>query len=255
MGTTTRVLTWVIRILWIVVLLLPVSAAFSFSQVFQPNNVSFYRPVLSASNGMIIASSSFYINNTGFYDLSNVIVSIAILENNKSLGNTSRTLAGVPAGEKVSSSLDFSFAFSELASNHRFLLTNDTSLDLTLSLSSHIAYVLTFGVSINDTIPWGAPFYNLTLSNADFESSTQTLSIQVYFENHSSFSIAGTLRLEMLDNEGGLIGFSDEQVNVLSATFFNSVFGLAVDPLKITSSGVAHVYFDDNRVYEAEWTL
>ena len=164
MRHTIRALSWAIIILWVITLLLPITVALSLLKLLEQNAIGFGEQTVSFSNGTFYLSTPFYINNTGDYDLSDMNVTILVGSGNKTLSTFTTPLLNVTAGTMLNSSYDISFTLEEIAAKSTELLTEDMDLNLSMSASFRIAYVIALGLSTTMTMPWGAPFHNLTVS-------------------------------------------------------------------------------------------
>ncbi len=158
MRHTIRALGWIIAILWIIILILPVSVAFSLLKLFETENIGIQEPKGFISNGNISISIPFYIINSGFYDLTDVKISLQIKVGAGKIFTSSAELPTVPAGEMVDSSCNLSLSLQEMLSKNKELLTNDTDLDGNASLSFRVASVMAFRVSTGFAIYWGSAF-------------------------------------------------------------------------------------------------
>lgn len=251
---TIRALGWAIIILWLITLLLPITIGLSLLKFLEPNAIGFREPTVSFSNGTFSLSAPFYINNTGYYDLSDMNITILIGSNDKTISTFSTLLPNVPAGTMLNSSYDISFSLEEIASNSIELLTDDTDMNWSVSTFFRIAYAIALGVSTNMTIPWGAPFYNLTVSEVSYDVSSQKLSASISFENHADFTSTGTISLEIYDNKSQLVGSTEKYLDVPSGETSSESFDLTIDPSKITEKTFVRVYFETIQILEKEWS-
>ncbi|MEM3536573.1 MAG: hypothetical protein QXF44_02230, partial [Candidatus Bathyarchaeia archaeon] len=126
---TIRALGWAIKIIWIVTLLLPVTVALSLWDLFSSGAFGVREPAMSLSDTELSISAPFYINNTGFYDLSDVNITIKIMNNNNRIAEFSKLFPKVPAKSMLNATYDVSLDLEELFSDNRELLTHDADLD------------------------------------------------------------------------------------------------------------------------------
>jgi hypothetical protein len=253
---TIRALGWIIAILWIIILILPVTVAFSLMKIVEAEGVGIQEPRGSVSNGTLFLSIPFYIDNTGFYDLTDVEFKLQIFMRNESLSTSSAELPNVPAGEIVDSSCNFSLSLEELLSKNMELLTNDTELNVNASLRFRVASAIAFQVSIESTITWGAPFNKLTIYNIAYDDVSHIFSASVSFENHAFFQVNGSLLAKLYNSAGELIDSATQNVNVPSQESFEDSLEITVnDPSKITHEGVLRLYFEDMQILEEAWML
>ena len=255
MRQAIRALGWAIIILWISTFLLPITVGFSLWKLLEPNAVAFREPIVSFSNGIFSLSAPFFINNTGFYDLTDLNVTILVGTNNETIATFSPPLPNVLAGTTLNSSYNISFSLEEITSKNIELLTEDTDLNLGISASFRVAHVITFGASTNMTTQWKAPLYNLTISEVSYNVSSQKLSMSVGFENHAYFAVNGTILLEICNNRGELVGFTGRYLDVPPNQPFNSSLELVTDPFKVTENGLVRIYFQNIQIREKEWSL
>jgi hypothetical protein len=91
------------------------------------------------------------------------------------------------------------------------LLFMDSDFDVSVHLKLVYARIFPFEISFNTSMPWGAPFANLTLGEIGVASVNIThfrVSIPVSFENHSFLEMNGVIGLEIVDNMDNVIGTS-----------------------------------------------
>jgi len=254
---TIRALGWAIRILWIIALLLPLTVGISLWSISNPKSIGFQEPVVSFSNKTFSFFVPFHINYTGLYDLIDIGMTVFVRKGNKIIAPSpfSIPLPNIPAGQLSNLNYSISFNLTEMAEKNRELLTEDTGLNLTVSLRFRIAYVIAFEVSTNVMWWWGAPFYNLTVSEARYNVTSQTFSGLVDFENHAQFTTNGTMLFEIYNNQSELIGSGEKFLSVASGESFHEFFESTIDPSKVTPNIVIRVYFEDVEILEKEWIL
>ena len=256
MRQTIRALGWIIVILWITTLLLPVTVAFSLMKLLEAKNMGIQEPTISFSNGNFTLSMPFYMNNTGFYDLSDISINIKIGRENKTISTSSTQLPNVPAGTMANSSCDISFSLEELVLKYSELLTNDTELGVNASLRLRVAYAIAFEASMEFTIHWDAPLYNLTIYDVAYNSANRTFSFSISFDNHAPYPVNGTLTTNLYNSINALIGSDIKYVNVPSRDKFNKSFAITLDPTAtMTPNGVIRLYFAGAQISEKAWTF
>jgi len=249
---TIKALTWITTILWIIALALPVTVGFSLMELAKSNFMAFREPTMMLSHGNFSLSAPFYLNNTGFYDLSDISVKVTLESENKTISTFSKTVENIPAGSILNSTYDFSISLEELISKNKQFLTEDTEINLDISGFFRIAYLIGFGSATNITMMWGAPFHNLTLSEIHYNSAAQKFSFQINFKNHASFTVNGPMKIEIYNNKGIRIGSIIEYLNVPSDTPFHILYELTMSPSNITDNGVILVYFENIKILERE---
>lgn len=211
-------------------------------------------PTVTFSANTFYMSAPFYINNTGFYDLSDLNITIQIINNNKLMAKFSKLFPKVPAKSLLNATYDISFSLEELGSKNKELLTNNTSLDLAVTASLRIAYAIGFGISANTTMEWGAPFNNITISNVNYDSSSHEFHHSLSFENDAVFPISGALKVDAVNAMNETIGSTVQPIDVASANQFQADLVIPVDSSKVIGPGVFRVYFLDLLILEAGWS-
>ncbi|MEM3703093.1 MAG: hypothetical protein QXX79_01520 [Candidatus Bathyarchaeia archaeon] len=256
MRHTLRALRLIITVLWIVALLLPVAAAFSLLKLLEARNISVQELALSLYNGNLSISIPFCINNTGFYDLTDISVDLQINRGNMAITTVSKQLPKIPAGEMVNSSFHASVSLEEIFSKHIGIVTNDTYLDINTALKFTVAYALTLGIARNFTFHWGAPFNNLTVGDFSYNTTFQALSFSVSFNNHASFPVNGSLKAELYNSANALIGSSMKNLNIASGEHYQELFEIQIsDPSNMRDAGFIRLYFADIQILEKWWRL
>jgi hypothetical protein len=217
--------------------------------------IGFQEPAASFSEGQFYFSAPFYINNTGFYDLSEINITVFAEAENRTVARFSQIFPKVHAHSLFNASYEIAFSLEEIVSKNSNLLFHDLDVDLDVSLFFRVAYVISFGIASNLTMPWGAPFYNFSLTSIQYNSTNQEFSTLVTFENHTQFPINGTLLIAIFNEENDFLGSYGEHVNVYPEDIFQKLFEIQIEDLKMTETGFIRVFFDDIKIFEEEWSL
>ena len=255
MRFTIRALGWIIALLWIITLILPVSVVLSLMKLAEGKNMGIQEPIFSLSNGNLSLTIPLYINNTGFYDISEVNVKIKISRANDVIATLLENLPDIPAGLMVNVSCTFSESLNEIFQRYRALLTEDANLDVDAALHFRVAYAVAFNIATNFTTKWGAPFQNLTIYDIAYNITTHVLSFSISFNNHAFFPINEPLTIELYNSDGKKVSSSSLSLNVPSGESFQEKIEVNVDPSKMTRSGFIRLFFSGLKIFEEEWTL
>jgi hypothetical protein len=250
---TIKALNWVIGILWVFALVLPITVAVSLSKLAEPGAIGVRQSEVSYSNNIFSLFSPFYINNTGFYDLTDINFTVSINDAVGKLSTTSALIPMIKAGNIANSSFNINIYVTNLSPRILALLTNDTDLNLDVSASFRVAYAITLGVSTNLTQPWRAPFYNFTVSTVTYNASKAQLSISVSFENHAGYPLNGSFTLQAYNNRSKRIGYFQDDVNVQPSSPFSGSYEFGIDASELTSNNYVGLYFEDTEILEQEW--
>ncbi|MEM2953498.1 MAG: hypothetical protein QXU21_04400 [Candidatus Bathyarchaeia archaeon] len=254
MHHTIRALGWIIAILWIIILILPVSVAFSLLELLEAENIGLKEPEGFMFNGNVSISIPFYVANPGFYNLENVKLDLQIKVGTKTISTSSAELPNVPAGEMVDSRCNLSLSLKEMLSNNKELLTNDADLNGNASLSFRVASVIAFRVSTGFSIHWGAPLNGLTLYRITYNEVSRIFSISLSFHNNAFFQLNASLLVKLYNSARELIGSTVQNVNVPSQESFQDSLEIIIDdPSKITSEGILRLYLADIQILEEAW--
>lgn len=229
-------------------------------KLFQPDTIGFGEATTSFVNNEIRISLPFYINNTGYYDISDVNL-ITVLKNSegKNAVEGETLIPAIRAGSKVNAFHNITVNLDELTGEMEYLFFNDTMLNLNVSLSLEFAYILGVSLHTNLTIPWGAPLHNLTIYRITFDQSTGKLIIHVTFENHSPLTLDGKLQITVYNNANEVIGNQYLPVEAVPGELFLSEIPIPIDLSKLTNNGHVLLFFGSKEFsagpIKREWSL
>ncbi|MEM2419919.1 MAG: hypothetical protein QXL38_02915 [Candidatus Bathyarchaeia archaeon] len=254
MRLTIKALGWIIILLWIVTLALPVSVAFSLMKLAEGRNLGVQEPTFTLSNGNIFINMPVYVNNTGFYDISEAGVKIRIGKADKTIAVMSKDLPNIPAGQMVNTSCILTASLTEIFQKDRTLLTEDANLNVNATLHFKVAYAIAFNIAQNFSTHWGAPLHNLTYILA-YNGTTHLFSFSISFNNHAFFPLSGPLEIRLYNSSNYEIGKASLYLDVPSGGSFQKNVNMTVDLLGVTNRILIRLFFADLSVLEAEWTL
>jgi hypothetical protein len=142
--------------------------------------------------------------------------------------------------------------------DHVLLLLNDSFFSVEIFAGLHFARAIPVQLYTNTTIPWGAPFANLSIGTISVSPHNNTYvetRIPVSFENHAFIDIIGTLKLEVYNNSNEHITSGMTRINVRSQQNFTDnvlAYTRQQDVSKLTSSGNLHIIFE-TPVFAVDW--
>jgi hypothetical protein len=247
MKLSIQALGWTIYILWLIIIVFTVSAVYSAFQL----GISFGEDAqTSTSGGTMTLSMPFSIENKGFYDISDLNFTTLIKENNGAFVSDSSTVIPlISSRSKVDATHNISISLENMtyASLTR-LLFNDTDFNVDVSLALKYAHVIPLEISTNSTMTWGAPLYNLSIGDIQtidpYYNGTHVRAIlPLSFENHSFFTLDGTVRTVIVNADGDQVGGSTSQISVPSQSGSTTPLAVFVS----TSPGILKevlLYFD-----------
>lgn len=229
MKQAVRALGWAINIFWIMLLLFTITVVYS-ALLIRP---SFGEPLADSSSGTFTVSLPLALHNGGFYDISGLNITTRVTDSQGSLVTSSTTLFPLISGE-TSATIRHNMSISlEQASTTDLshLLFMDSDLDVSAHLRLVYARVFPFEISFNTSMPWGAPFANLTLGGISVVPVNMTHSrilIPVSFQNHSFLEMNGTFNLETVDNMGNAVGTSSTSFDAQPGNPFGTTIEILI---------------------------
>lgn len=234
MKTVIRALVWAIYIFWIILIFFSATAVYSGFQL--ANGFRFGEPQTSTFDGTVTTSLPLHIDNIGIYDITSLNLTTLVSDDLGTPISESSTLVPlIIRGENSSITHNItlnlhSMNYSQLSQ----LLFVDRNLTVDTIVSLNYARVIPFVFGTNLTMPWGAPLSNLTLGHVSINGTNVTVPFS--FENHSFFELNGTIRLEIIDNLGSVVGLGTSpkilappQGNPYSSSVIVSVSGNPAD--------------------------
>lgn len=233
--------------------MLTITVAASLFQLAETGTMGVRQSEVSYSNNIFSLAPPFYINNTGFYDLTDVNFTISVNDAVGKLSAASVLIPVVRAGSILNSSLIINVSVAKLSPRAFALLTNDTDLNLDVSASFGVAHAITFGLSTNFSQLWRAPFYNFRVLAVTYNASRAQLSISVSFENHASYPLNGSFTLQAYNNRSKRIGYFQDEVNVQPSSPFSGSYEFGIDDAELTSNNYVGLYFEGTEILEQEW--
>ncbi|MFB0501231.1 MAG: hypothetical protein ACETVP_02060 [Candidatus Bathyarchaeia archaeon] len=245
MRYAVRALGWATKILWILIIVFSATSVYSAINI----RMSFGEPQVSFSNEFLVVSIPFSINNTGFYDLSELNITANVMDHNGSLVATSSTFVPIiPRDSNIKTTHNVSMSLDDIISKAQIYLFNDTIFNVNASMKLIFAHAIPFQVSMNATIPWGAPFYNFSIGEISYvyhNLTHQEVIIPLSFENHSPyFGVDGTMRVEIFNRSGEPVGSETLSMDVPPHSGYNGQVELVADVSKLTPSGEVHFFFE-----------
>ncbi len=247
MRQAVRAAGWAVNILWISVLVFTITLVQSVMGL-GLGLLSFGEPRFFASDGVMTMSLPLSINNSGYYDITEFRMTTLVMDyTGKLMSNSTTSVPMVPSRHAVRGTHNISINLHDIQSRRAtHLFFNDSTLNTETIFAMKLAYVIALQVSMNGTLPWGAPLYNLTLREPSYSLHNIThsrVSLLVSFENHSPFSVNGTMRLDFYNDKNERVGSEATSLSVPSREPYASPIEAMVvgDPREIRE---VCVYFD-----------
>ncbi|MEM2394045.1 MAG: hypothetical protein QXW82_03230 [Candidatus Bathyarchaeia archaeon] len=254
MHHTIKALGWVIALLWMLLLVLPVTVAFSLMKVAEARNIGIEEPKGYMSNGILALSVPFYVDNAGFYELSDVELKLRLYIGNETIFIPSAKIPNIPAGRMVNSGCNISISLTELISKNKEILTVDTKLNACATLCFRVVSAIALAVSTNITMPWGAPFHGLTIRNITYDPVSHIFSASLHFDNHALFQVNETLTVKLHNFKGEPLGSTIVDVTVPPRGTFSRFFTVFLgDSSRLAHGTFIRLYYLGVPILEVEW--
>lgn len=199
-----------------------------------------------ASNDTFTLSFPFFINNTGYFDFSDVNLTTHIRDSNGTLITNSTTIIPqIPRGSVGNETHEISLSLGEVISkNLTYMLFQESNLTIESSVGFGYARAFSFQLEIpNMTMPWGPPLYNISLRDVPSFNATH-LNVSLGFENRSPFNVTGEISLEIYNDQQELMGVGAILLDVPPGQPWEDQVAVAVDPFKLTPGGEVHIYIE-----------
>ena len=243
MKQAVKALGWATSIFWVILLLFTITVVYSALQI----SPSFGEPSVSYSGDVLTTSLPLALYNGGFYDISKFNLTTLIRDQSGQTITASSTFVPIiGGGANTTITHTMSLSIEQLASGDLSdLLFKDGELDVEAILRLVYARAFPIEVSLNLSMPWGAPFANLTIGDVSvnpFNLTHVRILVPVSFENHSFLEMNGTARLEIIDQLNRVVGYGSAEFMVPPENRFETDVEVLMsgDPSNIRE---AHLYF------------
>jgi hypothetical protein len=202
---------------------------------------------VSHSGDVLTASLPLALHNGGFYDISKFNLTTLIRDQRgQAITGSSTFVPIIRGGANATITHTVSLSLEQAASgNFSHLLFNDGELAVEATLRLVYARAFPIEISLNLSMPWGAPFANLTVGDVWVSPLNLThvrVLLPVSFENHSFLEMNGTARLEIVDRLDRVVGNGSTTFMLPPENRFETDVEvlLSGDPSNIRE---AHLYF------------
>jgi hypothetical protein len=259
MKAAIRALSLASIVLWVAILVFSVTAIQSVMNLdFQVGEIQTI-PV----GERVIFSLPFQIKNSGYYDIATLNVTTQILDYTGISIEVSETLIPVISrGNRVETAHNISInVYDVMSTDYIHLVLHDSFFDLQTFVSLNFAHAFPIQISLNASMPWGAPFSNFSVGDIsvspEYNSTHGEIRIPVTFENHSILAITGTLHLEILNDKEEVVTSGQTEVTVQPGNTYQdqiNTYPSLGDAAKFTESGRVHLIFESPMRTVEWWT-
>jgi len=215
-----RALSIATTVLWILTVFFSVTSIYSALKL----SFGFGELEASASSEVFTMSLPFYINNGGFYDISDLNVTTDInSRDGMRISNSTTLIPLISRGSRVDRAHNISISMDDIISKDLTdLLFQDSVFDIDMFVALKYARAIPLQLSSNTTMFWGAPLANISIGEISYIPIPGNLThlkiiVPFSFENHSSFTLDGTVRLELVD-----VGVGETSISVPPMTAYST---------------------------------
>jgi hypothetical protein len=200
-------------------------------------------PQIATFDGALLMSIPFSIINNGLYDISELNITTFITADNETVMSSSSTfIKKIQRGSIVNKTHDIQVSLADiLDKNLTYMLFNDTTLTLDMLVTLKYADTIPLKIISNQTMPWGAPLYNLTIGEISPVSLDQ-VNISLSFENHAFFLLNGTISLELMDKIGNPVGSGTANVFAPPGYEYTIEIPVRITVFPLNPSDIAEVH-------------
>ncbi|HDD69759.1 MAG TPA: hypothetical protein ENG19_01375 [Candidatus Bathyarchaeota archaeon] len=245
MKTSIRMIGIATTFLWIFLISFFISAVYSVKDL----HFNMSEPQMGVNqNNEVYFSLPITITNNGFYSIGSFMISTRILdENGFQIAENSTVVPVIRKGENTTAFHTVMVNISDLLQNSQVnYLINDSEFLVKAAIGMSIAQIIPVQVATNLTVPWGAPFYNLTFGTpqySDFNTTHCITTIPISFENHAFFDLNGTIQIKMYNDSDLLVGSGETTFEVPQHSPYNGIVEFYVSTTDLTETGYLEVYF------------
>jgi hypothetical protein len=214
-------------ILWLFLIIFSVFAASSIRDVqFNSGN-----PQLTLLGGdQLQISVPLSIGNRGKYEMRQFNLTSVLRDSaNRIITRSFTLIEAISPGQTVNKDHTIMFNITDVLENDRNLLFNDSQMVLCEYVGLTLAGLIPVSAMTNVSVPWGAPFYNLTIGNPQYSSFNAThilATVPISFENHAQFGFQGTLQTAMHSNSNVLVTQSQTNFTVAQNSIYHGNMNL-----------------------------
>ena len=242
-------------VIWIFLIVFAATAVYSVMNL----GVDFGEVEFFTSSNGVVLSLPFFINNTGYYDISELNISTRIMDSNGTLLKLSQTFVPlVSSGSNVEEAHNISIESDDIMERIE-LVFNDSSFVFDAFITLNFANIVPVQMSMNMTMPWGAPLSNVSvgeISRLPFNATHDRVVVPLSFENHSFFDVTGTMNFEIYNDVEELVTSGETSLDAQSESTYNEqvdVYLSLTDASRLTESGKVRLIFETSIFTVEQW--
>lgn len=246
MQQAIRALGWATKLLWIILIAIILTIAYSATQI----NIAFGESQTTMTGQEVTLSFPISVNNQGLYDLSQLNFTTKIADlNGQTLAKGTTVTQLIQRGSIQTTTHTVTIDLARILAQNGTFLFNDTTFTVFQYVSLNYANAIPFSVHANQTMPWGAPLSNLVIGNPTFRSYNSThsiVSVQLFFENHNQYvPVTGDVHVEIYNTRPTIKGSGTASINALPGTSCSVQVDVLVSNFRsVPPRGEIHVFFE-----------
>lgn len=221
---TARAIGWIATIVTIVLVIYLATAVYSATQIRPSGAGNSGSPTSLTGQNQLSVSTTVNFSNPGFFPVNSLSVEMYILLPGGGVfahGGSPATSIPAQSTRTIPINITVALDFSGPAAA---LVTHDARLPTDLFVN--VTYASLFGAEIRvaDNRSWGAPLYGLNLTPGTpvvNGNGTVTVPIQISFDNHADFDVAGTVSFSVRSSGGTTCGTGSLIVSAPSHASFS----------------------------------
>lgn len=256
MNISIRMLKIVSILLWMIIVFFSITLVLSVMNL----GITLGEVKVSPLENGIEVLLPFSINNNGYYEITNLnITSISTEPSGKILDISETIISSISQGTNISEFHRIVIDFDSILSlDSESFLVDDSEFNIEIFAGLNFANALPVQLSTNTSIPWGAPFSDLTIGEFNFLPQNLThvrAEIPLSFENHAIVDLSGTLKIELLNDLDELLTSGEIIFNVPSYSNFSDMCLLTLnrnDVPDVINSCYLHMVFE-TPMFTLEW--
>ena len=168
------------------------------------------------------------ISNNGFYTI-NLQINTFIRDKNGIILNSTSSYPPIKPKENKCLPYNLTINLKKVLATDINYLFNSTEFTVTQKISLNLANLIPVTITLNNTVPWGAPLskFNVSHSQTPLNKTHIKLTFKIKFKNESPFAINGTFTIAGFQNTQEIFS-ATEKVNVPPGTLTEINFNLII---------------------------
>lgn len=239
-----RIIGVVTTFFWVFLIVFFVSAAYSVKDI----QFNFGEPQTNVTfDNKILFSLPITVVNKGYYNIGAFNLTTKVSdENGFVIAHHSTFVPIIERGVKITTSHNMTIDVNDLLQSDQEYLFNDTELEIDQIVSMKLAEAISVQASTNLSMPWGAPLYNFTMGEIQYEPYNEThvkAVVSISFENHALFDLTSRIQVCMYNGDNELVGEEQKAIEAPQNSLYESLIELYVSIAEKPENGHIEIYF------------